>query len=112
VPSTPSPNRLRTNRVFDEAMEAGLAADHPVTVAAKQVRLELLRVKADLERKSQPGSSTARPAAWKCTGFRASAWLTLGTGDTASRHRMGSRASDFMDRRAPPRRWRRRLLAA
>lgn len=29
---------------------AGLAADHPVTVAAKQVRLELLKVKADLER--------------------------------------------------------------
>ena len=39
-----------TNRVVDEAMEAGLAADHPVTVAAKQVRLELLKVKADLER--------------------------------------------------------------
>jgi hypothetical protein len=39
-----------TNRVIDEATEAGLAADHPVTVAAKQVRLELLKVKADLER--------------------------------------------------------------
>ena len=39
-----------TNKVIDEAMDAGLAADHPVTVAAKQVRLELLRVKADLER--------------------------------------------------------------
>ena len=38
------------NKVIDEAMEAGLAADHPVTVAAKQVRLELLKVKADLER--------------------------------------------------------------
>ena len=31
-------------------MDAGLAADHPVTVAAKQVPLELLKVKADLER--------------------------------------------------------------
>ena len=31
-------------------MEAGLPADHPVTVAAKQVRLELLKVRADLER--------------------------------------------------------------
>lgn len=40
----------RTNTVIDEAMEAGLAADHPVTVAAKQVRLKLLNVKADLER--------------------------------------------------------------
>ena len=39
-----------TNKVIDEAMDAGLAADHPVTVAAKQVRLELLKVKADLER--------------------------------------------------------------
>ena len=39
-----------TNKVIDEAMEAGLAADRPVTVAAKQVRLELLEVKANLER--------------------------------------------------------------
>ena len=30
-----------TNKVIDEAMEADLAADHPVTVAAKQLRLEL-----------------------------------------------------------------------
>lgn len=37
-----------TNKVIDEAMEAGLADDHPVTIAAKQVRLELLKVKADL----------------------------------------------------------------
>ena len=39
-----------TSKVVDEAMDAGLPADHPVTVAAKQVRFELLRVKADLER--------------------------------------------------------------
>ncbi len=39
-----------TNKVIDEAMDAGLAPDHSVTVAAKQLRLELLRVKADLER--------------------------------------------------------------
>jgi hypothetical protein len=38
-----------TNKVIDEAKETGLAADHPVTVSAKQVRLELLNVKADLE---------------------------------------------------------------
>ena len=31
-------------------MDAGLVADHPVTVAARQVRLELLKAKADLER--------------------------------------------------------------
>jgi hypothetical protein len=29
--------------------EAGLASDHPVTIGAKQIRLELLKVKADLE---------------------------------------------------------------
>jgi hypothetical protein len=39
-----------TNHVIDEARKAGLAADHPVTIAAKQVRLELLKVRADLER--------------------------------------------------------------
>ena len=33
----------KTNTVIDEAIDAGLAADHPVTVAAKQVRLELLK---------------------------------------------------------------------
>jgi len=36
--------------VVDEAMDAGLPVDHPVTVAAKMLRLELLNVKADLER--------------------------------------------------------------
>jgi len=41
--------------VIDEAMDTGLAGDHPVTVAAKQVRLGPLQVKADLERK---------PATW------------------------------------------------
>src|SRR5262245_14509495 len=40
----------RTNTVIDEAMDAGLAADHPVTVAAKMLRLELLKTKAELER--------------------------------------------------------------
>jgi hypothetical protein len=39
-----------TNRVIDEAREVGLAADHPVTLQAKLIRLELLKVKADLER--------------------------------------------------------------
>lgn len=32
-----------TNRVIDEAMDACLAAHHSVTIAAKQVRLELLK---------------------------------------------------------------------
>jgi hypothetical protein len=40
----------KTNEVIDEAMEAGLAVDHPVTVAAKMLRLELLKTNAELER--------------------------------------------------------------
>jgi hypothetical protein len=39
-----------TNKVIDDAAYAGLAADHPVTLQAKLIRLELLKVKADLER--------------------------------------------------------------
>ena len=36
--------------VIDEALAAGLPSDHPVTLQAKILRLELLKVKADLER--------------------------------------------------------------
>jgi len=36
------------SEVIDEALDACLAADHPVTVQAKMLRLELLTVKADL----------------------------------------------------------------
>src|SRR5262245_55821548 len=40
----------KTNDVIDEAIDAGLAADHPLTVTAKMLRLELLKTKAELER--------------------------------------------------------------
>jgi hypothetical protein len=36
----------KTNTVIDEAMKARLGADHPVTVAAKQVRTGVLKVNA------------------------------------------------------------------
>lgn len=39
-----------TYKVIDETRDAGLAADHDVTLQAKMLRLELLNVKADLER--------------------------------------------------------------
>jgi hypothetical protein len=39
-----------TNGIVEEAIQAGLPADHPVTVATKMLRQELLQVKADLER--------------------------------------------------------------
>jgi hypothetical protein len=38
------------SQVVDEALDAGLHGSHPVTVHAKMLRLELLNVKADLER--------------------------------------------------------------
>jgi hypothetical protein len=40
----------KTNDLIDEAMNAGLAADHPIPVGAKMLRLELLKTKAELER--------------------------------------------------------------
>ena len=44
-----SEQAARTDALVDEATGAG-GADHPVTVHAKMLRLELLKVKADLER--------------------------------------------------------------
>jgi hypothetical protein len=41
-------------------MDAGLAADHPVTIAAKMLREELLQVKADQERELGKLSLTCR----------------------------------------------------
>jgi hypothetical protein len=38
------------NAIVDEALDAGLDGSHPVTVYAKMLRLDLLNVKADLER--------------------------------------------------------------
>ena len=40
---------VKADELVDEAKAAG-GGDHPVTIAAKQVRLELLTLKADLER--------------------------------------------------------------
>lgn len=40
------------NAIVDEAHNAGLDGSHPVTLQAKMLRLELLNVKADLERES------------------------------------------------------------
>jgi hypothetical protein len=40
---------IKADELVDEAKDAG-GGDHPVTVHAKMLRLELLKVKADLER--------------------------------------------------------------
>ena len=45
-----SEQAAKTNKIIDEALAAGLPSDHPVTLQAKLIRLELLKVKSDLER--------------------------------------------------------------
>lgn len=40
----------KADAVVDEALKAGLNGSHPVTLQAKMLRLELLNVKADIER--------------------------------------------------------------
>jgi hypothetical protein len=40
----------KADALVDESLAAGLGGSHPVTVQAKMLRLELLNVKADLER--------------------------------------------------------------
>jgi hypothetical protein len=52
-PRAHRPDRGRAGRQADELVDEAKAAgggDHPVTVHAKMLRLELLKVKADLER--------------------------------------------------------------
>jgi hypothetical protein len=41
---------LKADALVDEALAAGLDGSHPVTVQAKMLRLELLKVKGDIER--------------------------------------------------------------
>ena len=67
-----------------EALENGLSGSHSVTLQAKMLRLELLNVKADLERESDVSYSTARPADEGCTGFLVLA-LSPDIGRTGSR---------------------------
>jgi hypothetical protein len=45
-----SEQAAKADQLIDEAIAAGLDGSHPVTVHAKMLRLELLKVKADLER--------------------------------------------------------------
>jgi hypothetical protein len=47
---TLSEQAAKADALVDEVLEAGLDGSHPLTVHAKMLRLELLQVKADLER--------------------------------------------------------------
>ena len=49
APSAIAEQAVKADELVDEAKAAG-GGDHPVTVHAKMLRLELLKVKADLER--------------------------------------------------------------
>jgi hypothetical protein len=40
---------VKTDALVDEALAAGLDGSHPVTIQAKLLRLELLKVKADMD---------------------------------------------------------------
>jgi hypothetical protein len=75
--------------VVDEAFKAGLDGSHPLTLQAKMLRLELLKVKADLERELAQlvldCSDCGRLVHW----FRASA-RRLVTGRTVNRRRITS----------------------
>jgi hypothetical protein len=61
--ATISEQAAKASSLIDEAMYAGLPADHPVTVAAKMMRLEILKTKAELERTRgvQPHLRRLRP---------------------------------------------------
>jgi hypothetical protein len=50
VPSAAEDTSVKLRDIRDEAMNAGLAADRPIPVGAKMLRLELLKTKAELER--------------------------------------------------------------
>jgi hypothetical protein len=62
--------RRTTDGLIREAIDSALNGSHPVTLHAKMLRLELLKVKADLERGLGSSCSTARPAAGRSTGSR------------------------------------------
>jgi hypothetical protein len=47
---TLSEQAAKADALVDEALAAGLNGSHPLTIQAKMLRLELLNVKADLER--------------------------------------------------------------
>jgi hypothetical protein len=87
-----SERAANASNLIDEAMYA-LPADHPVTIAAKMLRLELLKTKAELERGLAEFSLTCADCG------RNVHWVSgLGNGPaighTRNRHRMTRRRSD------------------
>jgi len=83
----------KADALVDEALAACLDGSHPVTVQAKMLRLELLKVKADLERNWGSSCSTVRTAARRCIGLPVSV-SRRDIGRTQSRRRITSPPSD------------------
>ena len=78
----------KADELVDEAKAAG-GGDHPVTVHAKMLRLELLKVKADLERGLEDFSLNCTKCGLDVHWSRVSASLQ-GTGAIGSPHRTAS----------------------
>ena len=55
----------KTSAIVDEARNANLDGSHPVTLQAKMLRLEILNVKADLERELGPAFARGKHEATK-----------------------------------------------
>lgn len=78
----------KADELVDEATAAG-GGDHPITVHAKMLRLELLKVKADLERELE----TWVPNCTKCgldVHWVSGLGATPVIGRTESRHHMAN----------------------
>jgi hypothetical protein len=65
-----SEQAAKADALVDEAIAAGLDGSHPVTIHAKMLRLELLKVKGTSSAISARSSSTAQTAEDSFTGCR------------------------------------------
>jgi hypothetical protein len=81
-------------------MDAGLAADHPVTVATKMLRLELLKTKAELEGRLGEFVLDCTKCGQEVRWVQGMSMADLrALGGTASRHRMRSQRSKDANQR-------------
>jgi len=95
---------VKADELVDEAKAAG-GGDHPVTVHAKMLRLELLKVKADLERELEDFVLDCSKCGLDVHGSRGSASHRV-IGHTGSPRRTASRLSKSTNGGSPPARGR------
>ena len=75
VPRHRTAGQLRVP-IIGEAYAAGLPSDHPVTIQANRLRLELLQIEAEVERSLEDHSPT-------CTACELDVHWVSGVGDTS-----------------------------